>query len=538
MRQAWYHNAIFYSLDVETFYDSKSDGIGDFHGLIEKLDCIAGLGANCIWLLPFYPSPNRDNGYDVMDYYNVDPRLGTLGDFSQFLGKAEQLGLRVIIDLVVNHTSIEHPWFQLARRDKQSQFRNYYVWSDEPIKYEKEHLMFQGEENSVWTYDEVAQQYYLHRFYKWQPDLNVVNPKVKEEILKIMEFWLRLGVNGFRIDAAQLLVEPYGLKGADKEDLLNFIDEMRDYAQSQRSDVLLLAEVNSGPEEMMTYFKAGERMHMLFNFFLNQHLFLALADQNKLPLEKALRALPPMDQSARWLNFLRHHDELNLRLLSKDDQEKIFRAFAPDDNMRIYGFGIRRRLAPMMNGNIKKIQLAYSLLFSMPGAQMIRYGDEIGMGDDLSLKGRNSVRTPMQWSAAKNGGFSNAEEKLLVHPVLKSGPFGYKKVNLFSAQQQPSSLLNWVERLITTRKGCPEIGYGNLFIIPNPNEKLLIHGFQWEEKKLFFLHNLSEEEVQISKEEFSDGKLFDVFGEELHENEGSRILLKSYGYRWYRSEKN
>ncbi len=459
MQQSWYQNAIFYALDVETFYDSKNDGIGDLQGLIEKLDYIANLGATCLWLLPFYPSPNRDNGFDVMDYYNVDQRLGTLDDFVKMLKKAAQLGIRVVIDLVVNHTSHEHPWFQEARKDRSSPFREFYVWSDHPLEYEKDHLMLQGEENTIWTYDEEAGQYYLHRFYKEQPDLNIVNKKVQQEILKIMSFWLRLGVSGFRIDAASMLVEPYGLKGADRDDLFHFINEMRDFGESIRPDVLLLAEVNAAPKEMEVFFSNNERMNMVFNFFINQHLFLSVTTGNKHHLEDALRELPQLHEKNQWLQFLRQHDELNLKLLSQQEQQILLEKLAPDPEMRIYGFGIRRRLAPIANGNLKLIRLLYSLMFSLPGCPLIRYGDEIGMGEDLSLPGRSSVRTPMQWSSEKNGGFSSAPAEQLVHPVISGGEFGYEKINVETARQQPGSLLNWIGQLIRIRKQCPEISF-------------------------------------------------------------------------------
>jgi maltose alpha-D-glucosyltransferase/alpha-amylase len=532
MEQTWFRTAIFYSLDVESFIDGNGDGIGDFIGLTGKLEYIASLGANCIWLLPFFSSPNRDNGYDVMDYYNVDHRLGTLGDFTAFLIKAEQLGIRVVIDLVVNHTSVQHPWFQQARADKNSPYRDYYVWSDKPLEFKKEQLMLHGEENTIWTYDEAAGEYYLHRFYKEQPDLNIHNPEVKKEILKIMGFWLRLGVNGFRIDATQLLVDPYGVNGAQKDDLVHFINEMRDYAQTLKGDALLLAEVNAAPDEMHTFLQQNERMHMLFNFFVNQHLFLALAEENKTSLEKALKKLPPVHPQNQWLNFLRHHDEMSLRLLPPGKQKKVFAAFAPREEMKIFDAGIRRRLSPMLGGNMRKIRLAYSLLFSLPGAVMIRYGDEIGMGDDLGLPGRNSVRTPMQWCNAENGGFSAASAGHLVHPVIKGGRFGYEKINVITAQQQPDSLLNWLERLITTRKQCAETGNGKIFFVPHSNKKVLIHRLEWKDKKLYCLHNLSGTKftIFIKNIKSTDEELFPVFGN--GKISGNRIALSAYGYYW------
>jgi maltose alpha-D-glucosyltransferase/alpha-amylase len=376
----WYRNAVFYSLDVETFQDSNGDGIGDFNGLIKRLEYIASLGVSCIWLLPFYPSPNRDNGYDVKDYYNVDERLGTLKEFSSFMEKAGELGLRVLIDLVVNHTSREHPWFQAARKDPRSRYRDFYIWSDHPQEYEREHLMLVGEEDTMWTFDEEAGQYYLHRFYKEQPDLNIGSPHVRKEILKIIEFWLGLGVSGFRIDAAEMLIETYGMKESQVKDLAVFLDEMRAFTTNKNPQALLLAEVNAPPDKMIPYLKEGKRMQMLFNFFINQQLFLSLAQEKGIVLEEALKALPERNEGEQWLNFLRHHDELSLKLIAEDTRPEIFQSFAPEENMRSFGHGIRRRLAPMMNGDLQKIKLAYSLLFSIPGVPLVRYGEEIGMG--------------------------------------------------------------------------------------------------------------------------------------------------------------
>lgn len=534
MDQTWYNNAFIYSLDVETYYDSNGDGVGDFEGLTQKLDCIAGLGATCLWLLPFFPSSHRDNGYDVTDYYGVDERLGTLGDFSLFLDRANQLGMRVIIDLVVNHTSYKHPWFQQARADRNSPYRDFYVWSDKPLKYDKKSLMFTGEEETLWTYDEVAGQYYLHRFYKEQPDLNISNPQVQQEILKIMGYWLRLGVHGFRVDAAEMLVEPYGLKNTSREELLCFINVMRKFLQARLPDGLLLAEVNCGPDDMMPYLEKGERMHMLFNFFVNQHIFLSFAEQKKTPLQNALNELIEMKLTTQWLHFLRHHDELNLKLLGKKDQKKVMDAFAPEETMRIYGFGIRRRLAPLLCNNIKRLELAYSLLFSLPGAQMIRYGDEIGMGDDLSLEGRTSVRTPMQWSPSANAGFSKAPKEKLVHPVISSGEFSYRNVNSLGEQQKPHSLLNWLERLVTTRKQSPEIGCGNIFFIDSAHDEVMIHGYEWRGKKIYFVHNFSEKELHIQKSLLTSEHLYDVFGEGARDEE--IIRLKAFQYHWFRTE--
>jgi maltose alpha-D-glucosyltransferase/alpha-amylase len=540
LHQDWYRNAIFYSLDVESFYDSTGDGVGDFIGLINKLDYLAGLGITCIWLIPFYPSPDRDNGYDVMDYYNVDPQLGNLGDFAVFIEKADNLGIRIIIDLVVNHTSIQHPWFQEARKNKNSPYHDYYIWSEEPIEFDESRLMFKGEEETVWTYDKSAKKYYLHRFYKEQPDLNLGNEAVREEILKIMGFWLRLGVSGFRIDAAEIMVENYGLVGVDEKTLHDFFNEMLDFALAKKRDALLLAEVNGKPDEIKKFLGKGNKVHMLFNFYLNQYLFLSLVQNKATSLKEAIQNLPKLVHKNLFLNFLRHHDELNLKLLKKNEMKQVFDKLAPEENMRVFGFGIRRRLSPMFDGNQKILRFVYSLMFSLPGIPMIRYGEEIGMGDDLSLEGRESVRTPMQWTKNKNGGFSEADEKDLVHPVINKGQYGYQNINILNAQHDASSLLNWIEKLIITRKQCPEIGYGNIKIFNSPNDSILFHAFEWNKEKLYLLHNFSPEKVRCNRKKFlpEKGQLFEVLSDvETNEDTKEDILINGYGYRWFRLQK-
>ncbi|MBA2745261.1 MAG: alpha-amylase family protein [Flavisolibacter sp.] len=540
-QQHWYQNAVFYSLDVETFYDSNGDGIGDFPGLLQKLDYLAGLGINCIWLLPFYPSPNRDNGYDVMDYYSVDPSLGTLGDFTIFMEKANLLGIRVLIDLVVNHTSILHPWFRDARKHKDSPYRDYYIWSDEPKSFQRKNLMLKGEEDTMWSYDDAACQYYLHRFYKEQPDLNLGNPAVREEILKIMGFWLKLGVSGLRVDAAEIMIEDYGQDDVDPKELYSFFNDMRSYALSKKRDAILLAEVNGDPKKMSAFLDDGNRVQMIFNFYLNQHIFLSLVKGNANILAEAMNALPALQADNQFLNFLRHHDELNLKLLQDQDMNAVLDALAPEENMRIFGYGIRRRLATMFQGHIGMQKLAYSLLFSMPGVPMLRYGDEIGMGDDLSLNGRTSVRTPMQWSKQRNGGFSDADEKDLVHPVIRENSFGYETINVMQAQHDDSSLLSWVEKLVTTRKQVPEIGIGKLEVLLSKNKPLLIHAYASKNEKIYFIHNLSDQHINCNLIEsgIEKGEVFDVFSDrEFNNDTEQEMCINSYGYRWFRVEKN
>jgi maltose alpha-D-glucosyltransferase/alpha-amylase len=533
MKYHWYQNTIIYSLDVETFYDSNGDGIGDFQGLIDKLDYLAALGITCIWLLPFFPSPNRDNGYDVEDYYNIDARLGCLGDFAQLIDKAQVYGIKIIIDLVVNHTSIEHPWFQEARKDRNSKYRNYYVWSDEPVDFQSVELSFSGEENTMWTFDSIAGQYYLHRFYSEQLDLNIMNPDVRGEILKIMGFWLNMGVSGFRIDAAAIIIEPHGIEGAEQHELEIFFEEMRHFLAAKKTDAILLAEANVGPAEVSTYIKGESRMHMIFNFFLNQHLFLSLAQGNVQPLKKALHELPAIQPSGQWLNFLRQHDELSLNLLSDEDRQTVFKRFAPYKQMRIYSRGIRRRLAPMVNGDVALLKLYYSILLSLPGVPMIRYGDEIGMGEDLSLKGRESVRTPMQWTSERNAGFTSTQKRT---KVINKGKFEFQKINVLSLQSENNSILNWIERLFNIRKQCPEIGTGKIEIIAKDNDSLFVHHFKSKHGDLWFAHNLYKDAVEYNFEKLVDinKKWVHLFGSEDLEA-GDTLKIEGHGFHWWRT---
>lgn len=539
MRDLWYKEAIIYCLDVDNYMDSDGNGIGDFKGLTQQIDYITGLGATCLWLLPFYPTPNRDNGYDVMDYYGVDERLGTLGDFVEFMHRARDRGLRVIIDLVVNHTSDQHRWFQAARTDKDSPYRNYYVWSETKPPDAEEEVMYPGKQESIWTYDEEAGAYYLHRFYKHQPDLNIANSAVREEIRKIMGFWLQLGVSGFRVDAAPFLIELKGIDGAEDVDPYNYLREFREFLQWRQGDSILLAEANVTPDKAPNYFGDGTKLHMLFNFFLNQQLMLALARQQAEPLSKGLCKPPPISETAQWGNFLRNHDELTLDKLDEAQRKEVFQAFGPEERMQIYGRGIRRRLPPMLDGDQRRIRLAYSLMFSLPGTPVLRYGEEIGMGDDLSLNERDSVRTPMQWSDEKNGGFSPASEEALIRPVIKDGPYGYKQVNVARQKRDPDSLLNWMERLIRMRKEHPEFGFGHWRIIETGDSAVFAHVCQWQEGTVLAIHNLSAEPrtVTLDLSCYAADQLIDLLGDKEYRSvvKGtSSIELEDYGFRWFR----
>jgi maltose alpha-D-glucosyltransferase / alpha-amylase len=539
MRDLWYKNAVIYCLDVDTYADANGDGIGDFAGLTGRLDYLAGLGVTCIWLLPFYPSPNRDNGYDVIDYYGVDPRFGTLGDFVEFTHLARERGMRVIVDLVVNHTSDQHPWFQAARKDKDSKYRGYYVWSKEKPKDAHEGVVFPGVQETTWTYDRSARAYYFHRFYEHQPELNIANPAVREEIRKVMGFWLQLGVSGFRVDAAPFLIELKGIDDADGQDPYAYLKEMREFLSWRRGDSVLLAEANLPMDKIPQYFGDGDRMHMIFNFLLNQHVFLALAREKAAPIRDALQSAPGLPRMAQWANFLRNHDELDLGRLSDAEREQTFAQFGPDPSMQLYDRGIRRRLKPMLGGDPRRLRLAYSLMFSLPGTPVLWYGEEIGMGDDLSLDERNSVRTPMQWSEGENGGFSTAPRDALVRPVIRGGEYGYERTNVATQRRDPHSLLNWMERLIRTRKECPELGWGTCETIRLDRPSVFAHCCEWDGGVVVAVHNLSREPCRVTLDlsHYHAQQVVDLLGDQEYQpldGGAHRTDLEAYGFRWLR----
>jgi maltose alpha-D-glucosyltransferase / alpha-amylase len=537
MLDPWHKNAIVYSLDVKTFQDSNGDGMGDFEGLTGKLDYISGINATCIWLLPFYCSPDRDNGYDVSDYYSVDPRLGTLGDFVEFAHQARERGIRVLADLVVNHTSIDHPWFQAARRDPDSIYRDYYVWSKQRPPDANEGMVFPGVQDSVWTYDDVAKEWYFHRFYDHEPDLNTANPRVREEISKIMGFWLQLGVSGFRVDAAPFLLEMDGPKAPSQKDADALLRELRNYLSWRRGDAVMLAEANVTPESVSTYFGTGDKVQLLFNFMSNQHLFLALANGKAGPIRQVHEELPGIPDTCQWANFLRNHDELDLGRLTDEQRKRVYEKFAPDPGMRLYDRGIRRRLAPMLRDR-GLIELAWSLMCSLPGTPVIWYGEEIGMGDDLSLPERNSVRTPMQWLDGYNAGFSQAPPDRLVRPIVADEAFGCDQVNVKEQQRDPASLLNWVERLLRVPRRSPEFGWGECRFLDSGNPAVLVQRSEFRGSRALAIHNLGNRSVKVEVP-LSPGVVYleDLLTDNRVSAEGGnrhRIELRPHGYRWFR----
>ena len=536
----WYKNAVTYCLSVSTFMDANGDGIGDFEGLMRRLDYLAGLGVTAIWLMPFQTSPGRDGGYDISNYYEVDPRYGTLGDFVEFTHAAQERGIRVIIDLVVNHTSDQHAWFQEARRDPHSRYRDWYVWSRKKPRGANKGMVFPGVQKSTWSYDSVARAWYFHRFYNFQPDLNTANPYVQAEILKIMGFWIQLGVSGFRMDAVPFVIATKGpgiVKPAEQYDMLR---SFREFLQWRQGDAIILAEANVLPETDLEYFgDDGDRMQMMFNFQANQNLFYALASGDSRPLQKALKSTKVRPATAQWGQFLRNHDELDLGRLTPAQRDTVFRAFGPEKEMQLYDRGIRRRLAPMLQGDRRRIELAYSLMFTLPGSPVLRYGDELGMGDNLSLKERECARTPMQWSTEPQAGFTKSDRP--VQPVINFGPFGYEHVNAAQQRRDPNSMLNWTERIIRMRKEVPEIGWGDFHIVPTRDPAVFAIRYDWRNNSVLFLHNLSGVPREVSFDVGVSGRTADLLVNLLSEdhsraNEGGkhRVLLEAYGYRWYR----
>ncbi|MEX2570211.1 MAG: alpha-amylase family protein [Gemmatimonadota bacterium] len=534
----WYKNTTIYSLDLETFLDADGDGVGDFEGLIDRLDYLQYLGIGTIWLAPFHPSPNRDNGYDVADYYGVDSRHGSSGDFVEFIQQAGKRGMRVLIDLVANHTSDEHRWFQEARSHPESRYRGWYVWSKERPPNWDEGVVFPGKQEGTWSYDEEAEAYYHHRFYEFQPDLNVENPQVRREIQRIIGFWLALGVSGFRVDAVPFLIGNKQPGRHNEPRHFEYLAEFRSFTQWRSGDAVLLGEANVPPGETAPYFGsgAGDGIHMMFNFWVNQHLMLALATREVTPLVAAIEATLDIPETAQWANFLRNHDELDLGRLTDEQRQTVFERFAPEESMQIFGRGIRRRMAPML-GDRKHEEAAYSVMFSLPGTPVLRYGDELRMGDDLELQGRAAVRTPMQWANKPNGGFSTAEET--VHPVISDGVWGYEHVNVASQRRDPESFLNWTAQMIRVRNECPEIGCGRCRVLVTGSPHVLALFHEWRGNSVLTLHNFDENphEIQLKPPVRAGERLSNLlFEEELVVGEGEEhsIALNSLDYRWYR----
>jgi maltose alpha-D-glucosyltransferase / alpha-amylase len=535
----WYKHAVIYCLSVESFLDANGDGIGDFRGLLRRLDYLDGLGVTTIWLMPFQPSPRRDDGYDVADYYGVDPRYGTLGDFVEFTHAAKQRGMRVIMDLVVNHTSDQHPWFQQAR-DPKSRYHDWYIWSRRRPRHIRRGVVFPGVQKSTWSHDAAAKAWYFHRFYDFQPDLNTANPEVMAEILRIMGFWLQLGVSGFRMDAVPFVISRKGPAAAEARRRFELLRGFRELLQWRQGDAIILAEANVPPKAHPQYFGSdGERLQMLFNFPVNQALFHALATADTRLLARALRETANQPGSGQWAHFLRNHDELDLARLTAPQRGRVYEAFAPEPEMQLYRRGIRRRLAPMLDSDRRRLELAYSLLFTLPGTPVLRYGDEIGMGENLDLPERMSTRTPMQWSSEPQGGFTAHPEPVV--PPIDRGAYGYRHVNVAAQRRNPNSLLNWMERVLRMRAEIPEIGWGRCSVLDSRAPGVLMLRYDWRNNAALFLYNFTAEPVELrfrlGRPGRPDAQLVNLLSEK-HSRAGRDhrhcVLLEPYGYRWFR----
>jgi maltose alpha-D-glucosyltransferase/alpha-amylase len=489
----WYKDAIIYEMHVRAFLDSNADGIGDFSGLAQKLDYLQELGVTALWLLPFYPSPLRDDGYDIADYYSINPIYGTLKDFKAFLACAHKRDLRVITELVVNHTSDQHPWFQQSRRARPgSPWRDYYVWSDTPEKYKEARIIFRDFEPSNWTWDPIGHAYYWHRFYSHQPDLNYDNPQVHKEIARVLDFWLDMGVDGLRLDAVPYLYEREGTSCENLPETHAYLKRLRRHVDEKYGDRMLLGEANQWPEEAVSYFGAGkgDECHMAFHFPLMPRLFMSVRMEDRVPILDILQQTPPIPETSQWALFLRNHDELTLEMVTDEERDYMYRVYANDAKARI-NLGIRRRLAPLLGNDRKRVELLNLLLFSLPGTPVIYYGDEIGMGDNVFLGDRNGVRTPMQWSSDKNAGFSRASPQALYFPIILDPEYHYEAVNVETQMRNPNSLFWWMKQTLTLRKRYKAFGRGTLHFLHPENRKVLAFVRSYENESILVIANLS-----------------------------------------------
>jgi maltose alpha-D-glucosyltransferase/alpha-amylase len=486
----WYKDAVFYELHVKAYSDANGDGIGDFPGLVSRLDYLQGLGVSCLWLLPMYPSPFRDDGYDISDYCAVHASYGTLDDFRTFLRAAHDRGLRVITELVLNHTSDQHPWFKEARSSRDSPRRDFYVWSDTDERYREARVIFRDTEMSNWAWDPVSKAYYWHRFFSHQPDLNYDSPAVREEVWNVMRFWLDLGVDGFRVDAVPYLVEREDTPCENLPETHAVLRQLRRRMDEQFPGRMLLAEANMWPEEVRPYFADGDEFHMAFQFPLMPRMFMALRLEDRKPIVEIVERTPEIPQTCQWGLFLRNHDELTLEMVTDAERDYMYEEYARDPVARI-NLGIRRRLATLLEGDRRRIELMNALLFSLPGSPILYYGDEIGMGDNIYLGDRNAVRTPMQWTGGWNAGFSTADPERLYHPLISNPVYGYQAINVESQRRQDSSLLNWTKRLIRVRQSTRVFSRGSIEFLNPANHRVLAYVRSLDSEKVLVVNNLS-----------------------------------------------
>lgn len=538
MATDWYKDAVFYELHVRAFQDGTGDGRGDFRGLITRLDYLKNLGVDCLWLLPFYPSPLKDDGYDIADFYDVHPDYGTLDDLKRFLEEAHARGIRVIADLVVNHVSDQHHWFQEARKGRDNPYHDYFVWSDTGTEYAGARIIFIDTEKSNWTWDPVAERYYWHRFFSQQPDLNYDNPKVRQEMKNVIRFWLGLGLDGFRVDAVPYLFEREGTNCENLPESHAYLAEIRKLVDDEFPGKVLLAEANQWPEDVVQYFGTDEKpeFHMCFHFPVMPRLFMALRREDGTPIREIMtRHTPTLPAFGQWATFLRNHDELTLEMVTDEERDYMYSEYAKDPRMKL-NLGIRRRLAPLLDNSRRRIELLHALLFCLPGSPILYYGDEIGMGDNIFLGDRNGVRTPMQWSLDRNGGFSKADYNQLYAPVIADPVYGYQTVNVESQERNEFSLLHWMRRLIQTRRRFPAFHRGDIRFLKTGNRKVLAFLRTYGEQRLLCAFNLarSVQPGEIDLSEFAGFSLIELVGETPFPTVSERPYFFMFGpYEYY-----
>jgi len=538
MDPLWYKRAVIYEVHIRAFYDSNADGIGDLNGLIEKLPYLQDLGVNCLWLLPMYPSPLRDDGYDIADYYSIHPDYVTLNDFQRLVDEAHKRDIRILTELVVNHTSDAHPWFQEARRDPRSPKRDWYVWSDTDERYKGARIIFTDTERSNWTWDPVAKQYFWHRFFSHQPDLNYDNPEVQEEMFRILKFWMDMGVDGFRCDAVPYLFEREGTNCENLPETHLFLKQLRARLEAEYPGRLLLAEANQWPADVRVYFGEGDEFHMGFHFPVMPRLFMAIRREERTPIVEILQQTPEIPDSCQWAIFLRNHDELTLEMVTDEERDYMYREYAMDPRMRI-NVGIRRRLAPLMDNGRRRIELMHALLFTLPGTPVLYYGDELGMGDNIYLGDRNGVRTPMQWTGDRNAGFSRADSARLYAPVIVDPVYGYQSINVEAQTRMKTSLLAWVRDLVTIRAANPVFSTGKFSFLFPENRKVLAYLRSDDHHTILCLFNLSRNpqplELELSRwhgytpVELQGDTPFPVIKDAPYQ-----LSLDRYGFLWFR----
>ncbi len=536
----WYKDALIYQLHVKAFLDSNANGIGDFKGLTEKLDYLQELGVTALWLLPMYPSPFKDDGYDIANYLEIHPEYGTLQEFKSFLQEAHRRDLRVITELVVNHTSDQHPWFQEARRNPASPFRDYYVWSDTDKTFADTRIIFTDTEKSNWAWDPEAKMYYWHRFFSHQPDLNYDNPAVRREVIDVMKFWLDMGVDGLRADAVPYLVEREGTSCENLAETHTVLKEIRKAVDEAYPDRMLLAEANQWPVDVRPYFGNGDEFHMAFHFPLMPRIFMAIKKEDRHPITEIMSQTPPIPPNCQWGLFLRNHDELTLEMVTHDERDYMYREYAADPRMKI-NIGIRRRLAPLMDNDRRKIELLNSLLFTMPGTPILYYGDELGMGDNIYLGDRNGVRTPMQWTGDRNAGFSKADTAMLYSPLNVDPVYGYQALNVEAQVRVPNSLLNWTKRMLAVRKRYKTFGRGTLEWIKPANRAILAYVRKYGGETLLMVHNLagSAQPVELDLRRFIGAEVIELLNEVRFPQVAEhpyQLSLAPYGFFWFRLE--